>query len=201
MHPARAGTVSHVRAAVLLLPVALWVASCTDDRDSDEAGNVTTASTASAPASPAAVSSTAPGGVPHPCGLLTASDFANARVAVEGPGVDLSDQLALATTTSAACQWRGDGTWDLLVGSGGGANAYEFDRGFFDELDVVADLDAGDAGYILDREQSATPEDYDHEAGVLIGDVYFTLGTTDDDGARATRMLALAIADRLAASG
>jgi hypothetical protein len=120
-------------------------------------------------------------------------------MAIEGPGVPLD--IGLATESSAGCQWRGDGTWDLLVGVGGGARAYEFDRGFFDDLDEVEDLDAGDKAYVLDREAVATPEDYDHEAGVLIGDLYFTLSTTEDDGAEAMRELVPLVAERLAASG
>jgi hypothetical protein len=175
------------------------VAGCSDGSDSSS----TTTASITAPTTPPTVAAPGPGGasgdaaLPHPCTILTAADFAAAAVTVTGPGVDLSSQIGLATNVSAACQWTGDGTWDLLVGRGGAATAYEFDRGFFDELDHVAELAAGDAGYILDREESATPEDYDHEAGVLVGDVYFTLGTTDDDGADATEELAELVAERL----
>jgi hypothetical protein len=175
------------------------VAGCSDGSDASSTTSIPTAST-----TPATVSSLGPSAasgaaaLPHPCTILTAEDFAAAGVPITGVGVDLSSRIGLATTVSAACQWTGDGTWDLLVGTGGGATAYEFDRGFFDELDDVADLSAGDAGYILDREESATPEDYDHEAGILVGDVYFTLATTDDEGADATEELAVLVAERLA---
>jgi hypothetical protein len=187
-----------VRGVAALLIAAMLVPACS----SDESTVPTRTTPVAAPApSFASVPSVHVADVPPPCSILGADDFAAAGVPVEGAGVDTSASIGLATTSSAACQWSGKGTWDLLVGRGGAATAYEFDRGFFAELDTVADLEAGDVGYILDREDVATPEDYDHEAGVVIGDLYFTLSTTDDDGAAAVELLAKVVAGRLETSG
>jgi hypothetical protein len=187
--------------------ITAWIVAaggCTDAdpgaKGTPSAGATTAAATTtSARARPTSTDATAQ--VASPCSILDASDFAAAGLTVDGPGVDVSASIGLATSTSAACQWNGEGTWDLLVGRGGAINAYEFDRGFFAELDTVNDLDAGNFGYILDREDVATPEDYDHEAGVLVGDLYFTLSTTDDDGGEGLERLAHVVAERLGSSG
>lgn len=186
-----------MRGVALVIGAAL-IAACTDDSSS---GGTATTITA-APTTTRARTAADP---PDPCALLTAQDFAAVGVTLEAPGLDLSDQLSLATDTSSACQWMGAegelrGNWELLIGKGHAKEAFEFDYGFA-ALDGVEDLDIGDDAFLSDRVDSATPEDYDFETGVLVGDLYITLGSTEDDGRDATIALTRVIAEKLGKSG
>jgi hypothetical protein len=185
-----------MRPLVLLVAALAVVAACSDDGDASPTTTVlaTTTTRVLGPDDP-----------PDPCKLLTAADFASVGVTLELPGEDLSDQLTLATDSSLACHWMGtegelQGNWELLIGKGHAKEAFEFDYGFI-ALDGIEDLELGDDAFLSDRVDAATPEDYDFETGVLLGDLYFTFSTTEDDGREATIELTQLIVERLAESG
>src|SRR5687768_9385980 len=122
--------ISAVRAVTAVLLASMVAAACSDgDSAGDNTASIPPAITTIVPAVTVARRDTSATDVPAPCSILDVEDFAAADVPVLGPGVDMSASIGLATNTSAACQWTGDGTWDLLVGRGGAMTAYEFDRG------------------------------------------------------------------------
>ena len=135
------------------------------------------------------------------CALLSPDDFAVAGFTVDDDGVDVSENFNLATTSSVACQWTNfddnvGGSWELIIGTGDAQAAYEFELSFA-QLDTFTTLDIGDEAYLADKVSSFDADDHDYEAGVRIGDTFFTLSTTDDSGAEAIAALAELVADRL----
>ncbi len=135
-------------------------------------GNKDSTTSASTPTSDTVVST--PVDVTDACALLSAADFAAVGVTLDAEGVDVSENFTLATTSSVACQWT------------------NFDN-------TMTTLELGDEAYLEDKVSSFDSADHDFEAGVRIGDTYFTMSTTDDHGAEAITALATLVADRLSA--
>lgn len=135
------------------------------------------------------------------CAVLGPADFKTVGFTVESEGEDVSDNFNLSTTTSVACQWTNfddnqGGSWELVIGAGGAESAYESDLSLA-ELDTVSKLAIGDDAYFVDKTSSLDATDHDFEAGVLVGDTYFTMSTTDDRGGEAIAALATLVADQL----
>ncbi|MBI4884151.1 MAG: hypothetical protein HY826_08860 [Actinobacteria bacterium] len=179
----------HMRPLVITLAI-LGVA-CSDDGGA--------ASTA-----PAAADDTEAGTASVPgdiCSVLSSADFADVGFTVVVDGQDVSENFNLATTTSSACQWMTDddniaSSWELVIGSGDAQAAFDFDLSFA-ELDSVTSVAIGDESFLVDEASSLDAADHDFAAGVRIGDVYFTISTTDDRGSDAIAALAQLVADRL----
>ncbi len=181
-----------VRRAWLILTIVSLAGACGDgDKDST--------STASTPSSDTGAST--PVDTSDACALLTPADFATVGVTVDDEGVDVSENFSLSTTSSVACQWTNfdnnvGGSWELVIGTGDAKAAFEFDLGFA-EIDSVTRPDLGDDAFLVDKVSSLDSADHDFEAGVRIGDIYFTMSTTDDHGSDAIAALAALVADRL----
>ena len=123
---------------------------------------------------------------------------------VDNEGADVSQNFSLATTTSVACQWTNfdnnqGGSWELVIGTGDAKSAFASDLSLAG-LNTVTKLSIGDEAYLADKVSSLDKTDHDFEAGVRIGDTYFTMSTTDDKGGEAITALAKLVADRLAKS-
>jgi hypothetical protein len=119
------------------------------------------------------------------CTVLGPADFKTVGFTVDQEGEDVSENFNLSTTTSVACQWTNfdnnqGGSWELVIGTGDATAAYDSD--------------------LADKTTSSDNTDHDFEAGVRIGDTYFTMSTTDDKGGDAITALAKLVADRLATS-
>ena len=177
----------------LLLAVIVLTGACSDDKNST--------SPASTPTSDTVVST--PVDVTDACALLSPADFATVGVTVDAEGVDVSENFNLATTSSVACQWTNfdnnvGGSWELVIGKGDAEAAFASDLSFA-EMNTFTTPELGDEAYLEDKVSSFDSTDHDFEAGVRIGDTYFTLSTTDDGGADAITALATLVADQLAA--
>lgn len=178
----------------VLVAVGLVATACSDsDTGSDDSPSASTVSsdTASRPAVDAT----------DACSLLSPADFAVVGFTVDAEGDDVSENFNLATTASAACQWtyfddNVGGSWELVIGTGDAEAAYEFEVSFA-ALDTFTTLEIGDEAYLADKVSSVDATDHDFEAGVRIGDIIFTVSTTDDNGAEAIVALATLIAERL----
>lgn len=174
----------------LIAMVVFLTVSCSDNDASSPDGPATTASSASADTS-------------NPCALLSPDDFAVVGFTVATEGEDVSESFTLSTASSVACQWMNDddnisSSWELVIGTGDAEAAFDFELSFA-EIDTVTTLEIGDEAYLADKVSSFDSADHDYEAGVRIGDTFFTLSTTDDRGAEAIAALARLVADRLAA--
>lgn len=173
-----------------LAAIVLLAGACSD-------GGKSSTTTASTPTSDSA----APVDTTDACAVLSADDFAAVGVTTDAAGVDVSQNFNLATTSSVACQWTNfdnnvGGSWELVIGTGDAAAAFASDLSFA-QADTVTTMDLGDEAYLVDKVSSLDSADHDFEAGVRIGDVYFTLSTTDDGGSDAIATLAAVVADRL----
>ena len=171
----------------LLLTAALALSAC-----SDSPGTTSTTPTTGTPTKI---------DITHACAFLSPADFAGAGFTVASDGEDVSENFNLATTSSVACQWMSDvdnisSSWELVIGTGDAATAFATDLGFAG-LDTVTRPELGDEAYLVDKVSSFDAADHDFEVGVRIGDVYFTLSTTDDRGADALTALATLVAERL----
>ena len=176
----------------LTLAFVLVLVSCSDSTES--------ATTSTAPSD---TGSTTTFDATDACSVLAPADFAVVGLTVDAEGEDVSENFTLATTSSVACQWTNfddnvGGSWELIIGTGGAEAAYELEVSFT-ELDTFTTLAIGDEAYLADKVSSFDATDHDYEAGVRIGDTFFTFSTTDDRGAEAIVALATLVADRLAA--
>lgn len=138
------------------------------------------------------------------CTVLGPADFKTVGFTVDNEGADVSQNFSLATTTSVACQWTNfdnnqGGSWELVIGTGDAKSAFASDLSLAG-LNTVTKLSIGDEAYLADKVSSLDKTDHDFEAGVRIGDTYFTMSTTDDKGRDAITALAKLVADRLAKS-
>ncbi len=138
------------------------------------------------------------------CTVLTPADFKAVGVTVDNAGEDVSQNFNLSTTTSVACQWTNfdnnkGGSWELVIGTGDAKSAYDSDL-LLAGIDTVTKLPIGDEAYLADKVSSLDKTDHDFQAGVRIGDTYFTMSTTDDKGADAVTALAKLVAGRLTKS-
>ena len=175
-----------------VLALVVLSASCSGDDSTDPA--------------PTAISDTAGStsvDVTDACSLLSPADFAVVGFTVDAEGEDVSENFNLATTSSAACQWINDddnisSSWELVIGTGDAAAAFASELAFA-ELDTMTPLRIGDEAYLADKVSTFDSADHDFEAGVRIGDIFFTVSTTDDRGAEAIAALATLVADRLTA--
>ena len=181
-----------MRHTPLILTVVLLAGACSN---SDK----NTTSTASTPTSDTEASP--PVDTSDACALLSPADFATVGVTVDDQGVEVSENFTLSTTSSVACQWTNfdnnvGGSWELVIGTGDAAAAFASDLAFA-EIDSVTRPDLGDEAYLRDKVSSFDSADHDFEAGVRIGDIFFTMSTTDDHGSDAIAALAALVTDRL----
>ena len=135
------------------------------------------------------------------CTVLGPADFKTVGFTLDSAGEDVSQNFNLSTTTSVACQWTNfdnnqGGSWELVIGTGDAKSAFASDLSLA-QLDTVTKLSIGDEAYLADKVSSSDKTDHDFDAGVRIGDTYFTISTTDDKGGGAVTALAKLVADRL----
>jgi hypothetical protein len=135
------------------------------------------------------------------CTVLAPSDFKAVGFTVESAGEDVSQNFNLSTTTSVACQWTNfddnqGGSWELVIGHGDAKAAYDGDL-LLSKIDTVTKLSIGDEAFLADKVTSSDPNDHDFEAAVRLGDTYFTMSTTADNGSGAITTLAKLVIDRL----
>ena len=181
------------RASLILITGLLFGACSNSDKDST--------STASTPTSDTEAGT--PVDTSNACALLNAADFASVGVTLDGEGEDVSENFTLATTSSVACQWTNfdnnvGGSWELIIGTGDAEAAFTSDLSFA-EINTASTLELGDEAFLEDKVSSFDSADHDFEAGVRIGDIYFTMSTTDDHGSDAIATLAALVTDRLSA--
>jgi hypothetical protein len=135
------------------------------------------------------------------CTVLGPADFKAVGFTVDSEGEDVSQNFNLSTTTSVACQWTNfdnnqGGSWELVIGTGDAKAAFAGDL-LLAKIDTVTKLSIGDESYLADKVTSSDKTDHDFEAGVRIGDTYFTMSSTDDKGADAVTALAKLVVDRI----
>ena len=186
-----------------VVAVALLLGGCSSGDDDSAAGSTIPADTAPT-ADTAPSSDTAPAiavDVTDACSFLSRADFAGVGFTVAEEGEDVSENFNLSTTSSVACQWMNDddnisSSWELVIGTGDAEAAFASDLGFA-QFDTVTTLEIGDESFLADKVSSFDSTDHDFEAGVRIGDIYFTMSTTDDRGAEAIVALANLVVARL----
>lgn len=179
-------------ARLLTVALVLLSVSCGDSDDSSSASTA-----------PPDTGTNAPVDTTDACSLLSPADFAAVGFTVDAEGEDVSENFTVSTTSSVACQWMSEddnigSSWELIIGTGDAEAAYEFEFSFA-AIDAITTLAIGDESYLADRVSVIDSSDHDFEAGVRIGDTYFTVSTTDDRGAEAILALAALVADRLSA--
>jgi hypothetical protein len=191
------------QARPLVLAVVLLTGACSSSKSTAP----TAAATSGASATSTGDSSTGETGASpavdptKACMVLGAADFKTVGFTVDNAGEDVSQNFNLSTTTSVACQWTNfdnnqGGSWELVIGTGDAKSAFAGDLSLA-QLDTVTKLSIGDEAYLADKVSSSDKTDHDFEAGVRIGDTYFTMSTTDDKGGDAVTALAKLVADRL----
>jgi hypothetical protein len=192
------------RARRLILAFVVLTAAC------GSSGKTSSPTAVPAPAGPA--TSTADGStgdtrastvvaVTKACTVLAPADFKAVGFTVDSEGEDVSENFNLSTTTSVACQWTNfdnnqGGSWELVIGTGDAKAAFAGDL-LLARIDTVTKLSIGDEAYLADKVTSSDKTDHDFEVGVRIGDTYFTMSSTDDNGADAVTALAKLVVDRI----